>query len=131
MKKVWIFFLVLVIAAFSGCTDNDEVPDNGRNGSKPTPVPVYTQAFPVPEPSTVYVEIKGTMFTPLELNITNGTTVRWTNMDSGIYVLNVSGFQSPPLNKRGTWNFTFIKTGIFEYNSSSHPSMKHGRIVVE
>jgi len=130
MKRRWILFLVLVIAAFSGCTDTDTGPAES-NISKPTPVPIVTQAFPVPEPSTVYVEIKGTMFNPIELNITNGTTVRWTNMDSGKYVLNVSGFQSTPLNKRDSWNFTFNKTGIYEYNSTSHPSMKHGRIVVE
>jgi len=130
MKRRWILFLVLVIAAFSGCTDTDTGPAES-NISKPTPIPIATQAFPVPEPSTVYVEIKGTMFNPLELNITNGTTVRWTNMDSGKYVLNVSGFQSTPLNKRDSWNFTFNKTGIYEYNSTSHPSMKHGRIVVE
>ena len=130
MKRRWILILVLLIAAFSGCTDTDTGPAES-NISKPTPVPIVTQAFPVPEPSTVYVEIKGTMFNPIELNITNGTTVRWTNMDSGKYVLNVSGFQSPPLNKKDSWNFTFNKTGIYEYNSSSHPSMKPGRIIVE
>lgn len=130
MKKRWILFLVLVIAAFSGCTNTDTGPEESNN-SKPTPVPTATQAFPVPEPSTVYVEIKGTMFTPIEMDITNGTTVRWTNMDSSIYVLNVSGYQSPPLNKRDSWNFTFNKTGIYEYNSISHPSMKQGRINVE
>ena len=131
MKRRWILFLVLALVAFSGCTDTDTAPTADTPVIKPTPVPIATQAFPVREPSTVYVEIKGTTFIPLELNITNGTTVRWTNLDSVRYVLDVSGSQSPPLNKRDTWNFTFNKTGTYEYNSSSHPSMKHGRIVVE
>ena len=53
----------------------------------PTVTP--TRGFPVPEPMTVYVEIKGSMFNPLELKIVNGTTVKWTNADSVSYIVNV------------------------------------------
>jgi plastocyanin len=130
MTKQWILFMILAVA-LSGCTDTNTAPVADTPVIEPTPVPIATQAFPVQEPTTVYVEIKGSTFIPLELNITNGTTVRWTNLDSVRYVLNVRGSQSPPLNKRDTWNFTFNKTGTYEYNSSSHPSMKHGWIVVE
>lgn len=71
------------------------------------------------------------MFNPLELKIVNGTTVKWTNADSVSYIVNVDDVQSPVLNKRNSWNHTFNKTGIFEYNSSNHPAMPHGRIIVE
>jgi plastocyanin len=93
-------------------------------------VQTTAKAFPVPEPLTVYVTIKGTMFNPPQLNITNGTTVRWTNLDSVQYALNVSGYQSPPLKKKDTWSFKFNKTGIYEYGYDLHPSMPHGRITV-
>ncbi len=86
--------------------------------------------FKVPENSTVYIEIKGSMFNPPELKVVNGTTVRWTNIDSAIYVIQVNNASSPPLNKRDTWNYTFDKAGTFVYNSTTYPGMK-GRIIVQ
>jgi len=131
MSRRWVFLLILIVA-LSGCTGKDVESGQTNTTVPPTPSPVQTtaKAFPVPEPLTVYVTIKGTMFNPPELNITNGTTVRWTNLDSVQYSLNVSGYQSPPFNKKNTWSFTFNKTGIYEYGCALHPSMPHGRITV-
>ncbi|MCZ7401754.1 MAG: hypothetical protein O8C61_05995 [Candidatus Methanoperedens sp.] len=130
MNRRWVFLLILIVA-ISGCTGKDADSEQTNTGlnSAPTPMQTNAKAFPV-EPLTVYATIKGTMFNPPELNITNGTTVRWTNLDSVEYSLNVSGYQSPPLNKKDTWKFTFNKTGIYEYGCDSHPSMPHGRITV-
>ncbi|VVB96059.1 Uncharacterised protein [uncultured archaeon] len=89
------------------------------------------QVIKVLENSTVYVEIKGSMFDNPELKVINGTTVRWKNMDSATYVIHVDNTSSPPLNKRDTWNYTFNKAGIFEYNCSLHPGMPKGRIIVD
>jgi plastocyanin len=96
-----------------------------------TPTVTPTKVFSEPEPTTVYVEIKGTMFNPPEWKVVNGTTVKWTNMDSASYVVNVDGVQSPLLNKRDSWKYTFNKTGIFEYKCSIHPAMPKGKIIVE
>ena len=124
--------LILLIVAISGCIDDNI--DSGTNANQTiikTSTVTPISGFPVPEPLTVYVEIKGSMFNPLELKIVNGTTVKWTNADSVSYIVNVDDVQSPVLNKRDFWNHTFNKTGIFEYNSSNHPAMPHGKIIVE
>lgn len=124
MTKLWFPCLILLIVTLSGCTDKrTEPPDIAVNAATPV--------FTVPKPSTVYVEIKGLQFNPSELRVVNGTTVRWTNMDSARHVVNGDGFSSPPLYKRDVWNYTFNKTGTFGYNCSIHPSMPHARIVVE
>lgn len=125
------FILVVLI---SGCTgeNTDQGTDIGNQQQVvqiPTVAP--TKGFSVPEPTTVYVEIKGTMFNPPEWKIVNGTTVKWTNMDSTSYIVNVDGVQSPLLNKRDSWKYTFNKTGIFEYKCSLHPKMPKGKIIVE
>lgn len=119
-----------MIMMIPGCVDKkpDIVPETTVNE---TPAPAITPVFTVPAPSTVYIDIKGSTFNPLEINIVNGTTVQWKNLDSSVYEINGSGFLSPPLNKYSTWNHTFNTTGIFKYNCSSHPSMPTGRIVVE
>ena len=131
MNKRWIFGIILVAVFISGCTDNNT--DSGIDAGNKTKVemPTVTAAFPVSEPKTVYVEILGTMFNPLEMKVVNGTIVKWINKDSASYLLNVDGVQSHILNKRDSWNHTFNKTGIFEYNCSIHPTMPHGKIIVE
>ncbi|VVB55544.1 Uncharacterised protein [uncultured archaeon] len=126
------YILILLIVAISGCiNDNGNSSTSANQTIIKTSTVTPTAAFPVPEPLTVYVEIKGSMFNPLELKIVNGTTVKWTNADSVSYIMNVDDVQSPVLNKRDSWNHTFNKTGIFEYNSSNHPAMPHGKIIVE
>jgi len=128
MVKFWLLCLILVIMAVSGCMDNEpEV--NATMNQTPTPTP--TQAFPELENTTVYVKIMGTEFIPISYNVKNGTTVKWTNEDSAQYILNVDGISSPPLNKRDSWNYTFYRTGTFEYNLSNNSKMQKGRIIVE
>lgn len=129
MAKPWLLCLILLIAALSGCTDKKPEPVKNVTTNQ-TPAVIITPAFTIPEPSTVYVEIKGSLFDPLELKVIRGTTVRWTNMDSAQHVVNGEGFRSPPLYKRDMWNYTFNKTGTFEYNCSIHPSMPYARVIV-
>ncbi len=139
MKIQLVICLLVLIAALSGCTGPGDKPATVNQTPAPVPRTAPTPAFPVPEPSTVYVEIFGSKFSPPRnpLNIINGTTVQWTNKDSSIHTVNLTingeSFSSPPLDnvKSKTWNFTFNKTGTFEYSCSNHPWMQHGRIIVE
>ncbi len=118
--------IILYILFFQIWTALEDIGIEKTRTIEATVTPVFT----VPEPSTVYVEIKGMGFNPPELNVVKGTTVRWTNLDSAQHVVNGNGFRSPTLNKRDMWNYTFNKTGTFEYDCSIHTSM-HGRIIVK
>ena len=133
MNNRWIPFLIILVVLISGCADENTDPgtDIANQQQEETPTVAPTKGFYVPEPTTVYVEIKGSMFNPLEWKVVNGTTVKWTNMDSSSYVLNVDGVESPILNKRDSWKYTFNRTGIFEYKCSLHPKMPKGKIIVE
>lgn len=130
MIKLVALLILLLIVALSGCIE--EKPGLVANTTmNQTPQPTVTPMFTVPEPSTVYVEIMGSAFNPTVLTITNGTTVRWRNMDSAPHAINGKDFSSPPLNKREMWNYTFNRNGTFEYNCSIHPASAKGRIIVE
>ncbi len=140
MKIYRVICLFVLIAAISGCTGPEDKSVKGNQTSVPALTPAPTPAFPVTEPSTVPVEIKGSKFIPDEWKVVNGTTVEWTNKDSADddrykHVVNVSFngeyFTSPPLKEREKWNFTFNRTGTFEYSCSNHPWMAHGRIIVQ
>jgi plastocyanin len=128
MHKAWILCSILLIGALSGCLDEKPAENSTGNKTNVTPpAPVNT----VPEPSTVYVEIMGSRFDNLRLNVIKGTTVRWTNLDSALHVVNVNGSRSPPLYKRDRWNYTFNRSGKFEFNCTIHPSMPKGLVIVE
>jgi plastocyanin len=118
------------VAALAGCVSKEEPELNYTVTQAPTPPPPHV-VFPVPENSTVYVEISGLAFIPPIHNVVNGTTVQWTIKDSATYVITGKGFRSPELKNRDTWNYTFNETGTFEYNCSIHPFMKSGRIIVD
>jgi plastocyanin len=123
--------LILLTIALSGCIGFEQpinATPNQTTAVIPTPL---TPEFPLREPSTVYVNIRGSAFDPLELRVVNGTIVKWENFDNSKHAINVNNVSSPPFDKRESWSYRFNVTGTFEYNCSIHPWMKHGRIVVE
>lgn len=74
------------------------------------------------------VEIQSATFTPGVLNITEGTTVEWVNMDSQTHTsttLNSTGWGSPLLPPGARYEYTFanVKPGIYFYQCSIHPFM--------
>ena len=74
MNNRWIPVLILLAVLISGCTQEktDPVNNTGNQEQAPTPTVIPTKGFSVSEPTTVYVEIKGTMFNPLEWKV-----VKW------------------------------------------------------
>ncbi|MCX9083666.1 MAG: hypothetical protein OIN87_02580 [Candidatus Methanoperedens sp.] len=129
-RRVVLLLVFILVIPISGCIDEDSEQVPVVKTTAPVPVQTTVKAFPLPDHQTVYVIIKGTEFNPPEYEIVKGTAVKWTNQDSGLYVVNVNGSKSPPLNKKDSWNYTFNEIGIFEYSCDLHPSMPHGRITV-
>ena len=127
-KKFQLLVLILLSIALSGCTKFDEPANN--TSMNQTPIPTGTPIPFLTEPRTVYVEIFGSAFTPLELNVVNGTTVQWINKDSGQHAIYINNISSPALNKRDKWNYTFNEPGTYEYNCIIQSWMQHGRIIV-
>ncbi len=70
-------------------------------------------------------------FVPEKLTILKGTTVVWTQEDSGIsHTVTGTGFDSGSLSKGQTFSKLFNDAGIFNYGCSIHPSMR-GTIIVQ
>jgi len=130
MSKKIALLLILAVLAVSGCAIKYDEPANNTSINF-TP---QVTATPVPDLlkyPTAYVEIFGSAFNPLELNIAKGTTVQWLNKDSSQHDIFVNYTHSPVLNKRDTWNYTFNVSGTYEYNCTIQPWIKHGRIIVK
>ena len=71
------------------------------------------------------VSIQTFKFTPAELTVPLGATVRWTNTDDTPHTVIATdkSFRSPPLHTGDHFFFTFTKTGDFAYFCTLHPQM--------
>jgi plastocyanin len=71
-------------------------------------------------------------FTPKELTVPVGTTVKWVNHDDIPHTVMETNksFRSKPLDTNDTFSFTFAAAGTFNYFCSLHPQMV-GKVVVQ
>ncbi|MCV0392683.1 MAG: hypothetical protein K5790_05230 [Nitrosopumilus sp.] len=81
---------------------------------------------------------KAGFYSPLNLQISTGTTVSWVNEDSVLHNIQslddkgkvVDWFNSPPLDTGDVYEFTFEKPGVYHYYCSFHP-WRVGTVTVE
>ena len=78
------------------------------------------------------VIVKDFLFTPKELTVPVGTTVKWVNTDDIPHnvVDKDKSFRSKPFDTNETSSFTFAKAGTFNYFCSLHPQMV-GTVIVQ
>jgi len=79
----------------------------------------------------VAVSIANFAYDPSPLEISVGTTVTWTNMDSAPHTVTSSGnFQSGRMDQGATFQHTFDTAGTFDYFCEFHSNMK-GQVIVQ
>jgi plastocyanin len=108
----------------------------------PTATPYSRSPTPTPPRlSVVTVDIVGTStnefsFSPQNVTIKVGTTVKWVNNTSVIHTSTrksgPASWDSGTINLGASFSFTFTVPGTFTYECSYHPQMSgmHGTIVV-
>jgi plastocyanin len=82
--------------------------------------------------NTVEVGISNFTFTPPELTIAPGTTVKWVNHDDIPHLVAEKdfAFKSKALDTDDSFSFTFTAPGVVEYFCVVHPHMT-GKIIVK
>ena len=80
---------------------------------------------------SVFIDVANFSFTPKDITINSGTTVRWTNKggthnvngNTSIFPSNPASFSSgTPSSSAWTYDFTFIQEGKYEYQCDLHAS---------
>jgi plastocyanin len=112
---VLLAFALLAFAHLSNATESELVP----------------AALPT-DGKTVEVAISNFTFTPNELTIAPGTTVKWVNHDDIPHLVGEKAlaFKSKALDTNDSFTFTFTKPGVVEYFCVLHPHMT-GKIIVK
>lgn len=87
-----------------------------------------------PGPDEVFME--NSKFNPSSITVSAGTTITWTNKESGLYapVHTVTSdnnvFDSGDLRKKEKFSYTFSSTGTFYYHCIHHSGMT-GTVIVQ
>lgn len=79
--------------------------------------------------TTAKVKIVDFAFKPRTIDISRGSTVKWTNRGSVSHTVTFKGFKSGTLAPGNAFSHKFPKAGTFKYHCSIHPDMK-GKVVV-
>jgi plastocyanin len=82
--------------------------------------------------ATDVITIDNFTFTPKELTVAVGTTVKWVNHDDipHTVVEKKTTFRSKALDTDDSYSFTFTSAGTFDYFCGLHPHMV-GQIIVK
>ena len=82
--------------------------------------------------TTNVVTIDNFTFTPPELSVAVGTTVKWVNHDDipHTVVEKNTTFRSKALDTDDSYSFTFVSAGTFDYFCGLHPHMV-GKVIVK
>jgi plastocyanin len=112
---VLLAFALLAFAHLGNATESELVP-----------------AAPPTDGKTVEVIISNFTFTPNDLTIAPGTTVKWVNHDDIPHLVGEKAlaFKSQALDTNDSFTFTFTKPGVVEYFCLLHPHMT-GKIIVK
>ena len=82
--------------------------------------------------ATDAITIDNFTFTPKELTVAVGTTVKWVNHDDipHTVVEKKTTFRSKALDTDDSYSFTFTSAGTFDYFCGLHPHMV-GKVIVK
>jgi plastocyanin len=79
---------------------------------------------------TVDVKIQNDSYNPDSITISNGDTVKWTNLDAGVHTVVGTDFSSGDISSGKSYEHKFTKAGNYNYYCSIDPSMK-GVVIVK
>ena len=115
------------------CTASGYGASPGQTANRP-PAAVHASASAAaPQPATG-VDISNFRFTPAQLTVNAGSTIRWTNgghLEDIIHSVNfpAAGIDSGVLHHGDQFTHTFTAPGTYAYVCQIHPFM-HGTVVV-
>jgi plastocyanin len=79
------------------------------------------------EARTHHVEIRAMQFVPVELVVSVGDTVVWTNEDVLPHTATAASFDSKDLASKAQWSYKVTAAGDYNYVCTYHPTMR-GRV---
>ena len=133
-KEIIIFLIIFGVLFVAGCAENGDLeepaPSTPVEGVSAGEIEGTEESLTAAENSIVDVEIRDYKYTPQNLTVKVGQTVRWTNKDTVLHDVVGSGIESEYLQKGETFTYTFEEAGTYQYMCTIHPWME-GEVIAE
>ena len=103
--------LLVMLVVFSNCSKSSSYGSNPGSGTTT---------------GTTTINIQSMAFSPSNLSVTAGTTVKWTNNDGMTHTVTSNdgaSFDSGNLGAGSSFSHTFSAAGTFPYHCTIHSSM--------
>jgi plastocyanin len=129
MKKVIgvVVLIIIVLVVVLLASGHTNAPKPSPSSPTPSPSPSATASVAPTPAATNTVTITNYAFTPANITVTKGTTVKWVNNDVVAHTVTETDGKTGPnsgdLNQNQSYSFTFDEVGTFKYNCSLHPYM--------
>ena len=118
-----------VLLLLAGCSDDSNTPSDGMDDGTDDGMDDGTDDGMddgMMEPATHDVSISGSAFSPMNLQVHVGDTVRWTNQDGFAHTVDSTDggpLDSGSMAQGAVYSFTFDEAGTFAYRCEFHASM--------
>ncbi len=128
MRRTLLPFVAVLALVAAGCGGDDD-----DSGSATTAAPAATAPAPAAEGTdtaaageVVTVDMKNIQFSPKDITVKVGQTVKWVNQDSvdhDAVAEKGADFKSDQFGQGGTFEWTADKAGKVDYVCTLHPGM--------
>jgi plastocyanin len=125
MTRIALLLLTVLELAAAGCgSSNDDKSSSSSSSASPS-----TSSDKGETGKEVEIKMQGFAFTPANLTVKVGQTVKWENEDPAPHNATGDGIKTKTINKGQEVTFKATKAGTFHYICTVHPNM-HGTLTV-
>jgi plastocyanin len=119
VKFLSTLFIVFSLCMLSSCEKTSSQPASGPSGGSTGP-------------GANEVWMQNDKFNPAAITISVNTTVTWKNKDNEAHTVTSSAglFNSGNIGANGTYAYTFMKAGTYNYSCTIHANMT-GTVIVK
>ena len=124
MKRIPLLLLALVALAAAGCgSSNKSSSSSSSTPATSTGSGSTSGGTAAPSGKTVTVDMKNIQFSPKDVTVKVGTTVKWVNQDSVPHDVKGGPLSSSTFGQGGTYTYKATKPGKISYVCTIHPGM--------
>lgn len=124
MRRSLLLLTAALALAVAGCGSDSSSSSSGAATTAATAAPAADT--PAGSGGTVTVEMKNIQYSPKDVSVNVGQTVKWVDLDSvehDVVADKGADFKSDVFGRDGTFEWTATKPGKVEYECTLHPGM--------
>jgi plastocyanin len=126
MRRSLLLLTAVLALAVAGCGSDSTSTSTSAPAASTDSAPAAAATAANSGTGTITVEMKNIQFSPKNISITVGQTLKWIDLDSvehNVVADSGADFKSDVFGQDGSFEWTATKPGKIEYECTLHPGM--------